>query len=325
MTAAAKGDEIDDIFKSWRSGPGGVVGVIQNGQLEVKRAYGMASVAKKVPMTTATNFDLASVSKQFTATAVLLAAQSGKLQLTDPLGKFLPGLPAYASKVPLESLLNMTSGFPEYDDTVAVTVEDLIETLKDEKPTFAAGKRYEYLNMNYALLTFVMQKVYGCRFGEILQRDIFQPLKMKDTVFLGEEGQKIANRATGYQETAKSWKVSRNDVPGVGDGNVFSNVEDLSRWAIDLLAGSSIIDERWIRQAWTSGVTSKGSKTGYGYGFEIDSHRRHKRISHTGSWNGTSTYIALYPKLGLGVIVLSNREDEDAYGLGEEVEDLYLP
>ena len=299
------------------------MGVVRNGHLIFSKGYGWADVGRRRPNTSRTNFDLASVSKQFTATTVLLQAEKGRLNLRDPLGKYIAGLPAYASRAPLENLLNMTSGLPDYDDSEPVQLSDLVDQLKGDEPGFKPGERYEYLNMNYALLTFVVQKVSAQDLGTVMQREIFAPLRMSRTSFLNKRGQNIEDRAVGYVKKGKDWAVSRNDVPGVGDGNVFSNVEDLSLWAADLLRGSSRIPSS-LGQAWTSGRTLKGKPTGYGYGFEIDTHGGQKRISHSVSWNGTSTYISLYPKVKLAVIVLSNREDEDAYCLGEQVEDLFL-
>ena len=310
--------KIDKIFRGWNRGPGGSVGVVVGGRLVFARGYGLADVAKKTPNTPQTVYDLASVSKQFTATAVLLQAQQGKLTLTDRLDKHISGLPAYAAGTSLERLLTMTSGFPEYDDSQAVKLEDLRETLRSEPGTLKA--EYQYLNMNYALLTFVVQKVAGQPLGEVLQQDIFRPLKMGHTTFLHSKSQRVDRRAIGYKRHKGGWVVSRNDVPGVGDGNVFSSVEDLSLWAIDWLRGSSLLKPEWQRRAWTRAAQD----IDYGFGFEIDEHQGQRRISHSGSWNGTSTYIALYPQRKLAVIVLSNREEEDSYGLGEQVEDLFL-
>ena len=312
--------EIDSIFREWNNGPGGAVGVVQGDRLVVKRGYGYADLAAHTRIDSATNFDLASVSKQFCSTAVLMLAQRGRLRLDDRLDRYLDGLPAYAAGVRLRNLLNMTSGLPDYDDSQPASPKSLVAGLRAGEAAFAPGSRYEYVNLNYALLTFVVERAGAQPMGAFLQQQIFGPLKMKNTHFLSRKDQKIDNRATGYRRAGKEWVVSRNDVPGVCDGNVFSSVEDLARWEIDWLKGSSLLDGSWRKRAWTEGLRSSG----YGYGFEIDRHAGWRRISHTGSWNGTSTYVALYPERKLGVIVLSNREEEDVYALGEQVEDLYL-
>ena len=321
VCGAEPGRAVDDLFANWRNGPGGAVGVVQNDRLVLRRGYGYADVAHKSAIDGATNFDLASVSKQFCATAVLLLAQQGRLKTSDRLDRWLPGLPAYAAPVRLHHLLSMTSGLPDYDDSEPTDLAALVQNLRDEqKLTFAPGKRYEYVNLNYALLTFVVEKAGGQPFGRFLQQRIFGPLKMNHTTFLAVRGQPIKNRALGYRRTPRGWVVSRNDVPGVCDGNVFSNVDDLSLWLRDWLRGSSLLQAGWQQQAWTE----KLAGSGYGYGFEVDEHAGWLRISHTGSWNGTSTYLAMYPQKKLAVVVLSNREEEDVYWLGEQVEDLYL-
>lgn len=314
----------DVIFKKWNDGPGGSVGVVADGHLIWAKGYGYADLAHKTPNTPSTNYDLASLSKQFTAAAVLLQVQHGRLSLTDHLDKYVQDLPVYASKVTIQNLLQMTSGLPDYDDSSQVQLSDLVETLNTEQPSFRPGHRYEYLNMNYALLTFVVEEVAKQKLGQILESQIFQPLGMHQTRFLSKLGQTIPNRAIGYKMTRKGPKVSRNDVPGVGDGNVFSNVQDLSLWAIDLLKGSRIISANLQKAAWTSGETTQAKKTGYGYGFEIGTHLKQKRVSHTGSWNGTSTYLGLYPSAKVAVIVLSNREEEDVEELGEQLAAVYL-
>lgn len=311
----------DTIFRHWKSGPGGAVGVVRGGKLIFQRGYGLSDLKRHQANTPLSNYDLASVSKQFTATCVLILAQEGKLRLSDPLGKFVPKLPSYAARVPLRNLLNMTSGLPEYDDSQAL---DIQATLQGSQPSFAVGQRYEYLNFNYALLTRVVERSSGQPLGQFLSARILGPLHMSRSTFLQRPGQVVQGRATGYAHGDRGWEISRNDVPGIGDGNLFSNVQDLSRWAADWLAGSSLLRSDWVERAWTSGKTSDGEETGYGFGFEIDRHIGQRRISHNGSWMGTSTYISLYPKADLGVIVLSNREDEDVYSLGESLEDLYL-
>ena len=317
--------EIDEIFSSWDGNvPGGAVGVVSNDKLVFAKGYGMADLGKKTANSPATVYDLASVSKQFAALAALAQVQKGKLDLKQGLGTYLPGLPAYAAKTPVENLLNMTSGFPDYDYDQQATRKALIDTLNAEEPSFKAGTKYEYLNMNYALLTYVVQKVASQSMGQVLEYSIFKPLKMTSTVFLSKLGQKIPDRAVGYAKDGDRWVKSVSDGPGVADGNVFSSVNDMALWARDLLRGSSVISAELQKKAWTSGRAGK-DPTGYGYGFEVDEHEGYTRISHSGSWYGTATYIALYPKLKLGVVVLSNREDEDCYGLGEQVEDLYLP
>lgn len=323
--AAPSGSEIDSIFKTWNGKvPGGAVGVVLKDKLVYSKGYGMANLDKGIPSSPQTVYDLASVSKQFCATAVLLQVQKGRLSLKSGLGSYLPGLPDYAAKTPVENLLNMTSGFPDYDYERDPTRDALIETLNDEEPSFRAGARYEYLNMNYALLTYVVQKVAGQSMGQVLEQGIFKPLKMSHSAFLGKAGQGIPNRAVGYVQEGQGWSQSVSDSPGVADGNVFSSVDDLSLWARDLLRGSSLLTPDSLKKAWTSGKAG-GELTGYGFGFEIDEHEGYRRISHTGSWYGTASYLSVYPQLKLAVIVLSNREDEDVYSLGEEVEDLYLP
>jgi CubicO group peptidase (beta-lactamase class C family) len=324
-TAALPSEEIDALFEDCAGGPGGAVGVVTNDRLVFAKGYGYADVAKKTPNTPDTNYDLASVSKQFTATALLVQAQEGKLSVNDPLGDYISGLPEYAASVPLKHLLNMTSGLPDYDYEASVARPSLVEQLNDEDPSFDPGDEYEYLNMNYVLLTYVVEEVTKQKLGRVMEQSIFKPLGMKQTVFLSVPGQRIPNRAKGYVETEDGWEESRDDAPGVGDGNVFSNVNDLSLWARDLLNGSSVLDRKRQRQAWTSGIATDGGKTEYGFGFMVEESDGYTRISHSGSWSGTSTYISFYPEEELAVIVLSNREDEDTSSLGERVEELFLP
>lgn len=324
LVAQPDTEEIDAVFAHWEDGPGGAVGIVLDDRLVFAKGYGYADLARKLPNTPQTVFDLASVSKQFTAASVLLLAQDGALALDDPLGEHLSDLPDYASEITLRMLLGMTSGLPDYDYEGSIELPSLAEQLHEDEPSFEPGAEFEYLNMNYALLTYVVESVSGTGLGDFLKSRISKPLGMEQTVFLSTSGQSIPNRAVGYAEENGTWKVSKNDAPGVGDGNLFSSVDDLSLWARDLLKGSSLLDRQLLTMAWTEGRTSMGRPTGYGLGFEIETEDGLTRVSHTGSWAGTATYISFFPDLGLSVIVLSNREEEACGDLGEQVEELVL-
>ncbi len=311
---------VDRLCAHFEGRPGVSIAIVRNGQPTHLKGYGLADRATRRTITPQSAFDLASVSKQFTAVTVMQLAERGKLSLQDPLGKFFPRIVPYARGVRLDRLLTMTSGLPDYADAADVTLTDLLADLEQGRPAFPAGQRYEYLNMNYALLTRVVEKVTAESFGAVLRGAIFEPMKMSRTTFLARAGQSIPGRVVGYRRTRQGqWQVSQNDAPGIGDGNIFSCGQDMARWAIGWLDGLPLLKPRLRQQAWTRATLTSGKRVDYGYGWEIGE----GCVYHSGSWDGTSTYIALYPAARLGVVVLSNNEDEAVDLLGERLAALY--
>lgn len=311
------------------TGPGVAVAVVANGTVVVTATRGVADLNRRSSLTTRAVFDLASVSKQFTAMAVMLLAEQGKLALEDDARKFLPELPVFnrARPITVADLLHMVSGLADYlslvDSTDGVTNEDVLQLVARSKLQFPTGTRYVYSNTDYEMLALIVKRVSGRTYGAYLQAAIFGPLGMSSSVVLERERQVIPGRVTGYVRKRGAWQVDQNDTPTlVGDGNVFSSVEDLALWD-RALRRHTLVSASMTQKAFTSGVLNSGKATDYSFGWMIDRAGPRGQVSHDGAWNGTSTYIVRDLGNGYTVIALSNITDFDIAALGDRVLALY--
>lgn len=308
---------IEKILKSYfpAGGPGAAIAVVKDGKVLHTAARGFAEIEKKTSVTPDSVFDLASCSKQFTAMAVMILAERGKLALGDDARKVLKELPEYDPKRPIRilDLLHMTAGLDDYlklvKDLSRDTNEDALRLIAARPLRFPTGSKYQYSNTAYNLLAVVVQRVSGESYGEFLAREVFKPLDMKNTLVLERPNQAIPNRVVGYARTRQDWKVDLGDTPNlVGDGGVFSTVTDLARWDRALREGK-LVSEKTLQLAFTSGTLDSGRSTGYGFGWITGTEKPVTVVSHNGGWAGTSTYILRNLKSGLTVIALSNLRD----------------
>lgn len=314
-------------------GPGAAVMVLRDGQPVFKQGFGLANLKTGDRITSSTLFDLASCSKQFTATAVMILADRGKLAVDDDVRKYLPELPEYNKDRPigLTDLLRHTSGVKEYLDLIDVCKRDpdlptnadvLREFVQRKKLAFPTGTRHKYTNTNYVLLAMVVERVGKKSFSRFMQEEVFDPVGMKDTLIFDDD--KLApDRARGYTED-KAGKVRQAGGVNVvtGDGNVMSNLDDLARWEA-ALREHKLVKAETMKKAWTAGTLDDGTEFAYGFGWEVLRRNGRRALEHTGSWDGFSDYILRYPDDGLAVVVLCNVEC-DQVSIGRKVAALYL-
>jgi len=312
-------------------GPGAAVAVIRDGRLEFVGARGLAAVPRRGEparrLTADRAFDLASCSKQFTAMAVLLLAQDGKLSLDDEVHRWVPEILTYdrARPIRVRDLLNMTSGLADYLTLVRAqssTLEQAATAVGRKPLQFRTGSRYTYSNTDYMLLGLIVRRASGVRYGDFLRARIFDRLGMTHTAVL-EGAVEIPNRVYGYRRNrAGYWLLDVGDTPGiVGDGGVFSTLEDLALWDRGLRAYALLREPELRRLLRELGVLDSGVSTGYSAGWAFDSRRR--AVWHTGGWNGTSTYILRFLDKDLSVIVLSNWDEGPSQKLGDAIAALY--
>lgn len=304
-------------------GPGCAVAVVKGGRIVHLKGYGLADVRAGKPLTPDSVFDLASVSKQFTAACILLLADRGRLKVDDDVRRYLPELQAGKNVLRIANLLGMTSGLPEYEtDEAGATPESVLEEVADQRRRFAPGARYVYTNTNYALLTLVLQRVTGTTQRQFLRQNLFDPLGMKSSDFLERDDYRAPGQVRGYAKAESGRaELSEHPVTGLGDGNVLSTARDMATWLLALRKQAILKKSTWQR-AWTSGKLSGGEETGYGFGFEVQDKPR--CVYHSGSWYGTATYMAWYPEEDYGVVVLSNLEDSPVDELADGMDALYL-
>lgn len=313
--------DIDALMHDYAGdGPGAALLLLRDGEALVRRGYGRADLEAGVRVTPQTNFRLASISKQFTAAAVLLLAQDGALRLDDPVRRWLPELPATADAVTLHHLLTHTSGLVDYEDLMA---PDAIEQVHDgdvlrllaahERLYFAPGSDYRYSNSGYALLALVVERASGMRYARFLRERIFLPLGMRDAVAFEDGVSTVAHRAYGYSLDDGAWRrTDQSSTSAVlGDGGIYASIDDLAKW------DAALYDDRLLSDASRALAFAAHVPTGepdvdaYGYGWRL----RGDALWHSGETIGFRNVIVRRPRQRLTVVLLSNRNDPEPYAL----------
>ncbi len=324
--------------------PGLAVIVLRSGDVAFRRSYGLANLDSRAAITSDTDFRLASFTKQFTATCIMLLVHDGKLSYEDRLTKIFPDFPAYGSAITVRMLLTHTSGLKDYEDLYAAQFPGVegskVPQIHDtqilalmERQTgtdFAPGSQWRYSNTGYALLAMVVERVSGKPFGDFLRERIFVPLGMKSTLAYEKGKNEVPHRALGYTKENGNWiEADQSSTSAVlGDGGIYSNVEDLARWD-RALRDHTLMTAAEMQPAFAPVKTSGGAKTDdgepteYGFGWFLDPYKGRKRAWHSGTTTGFRTYIARFTDEGLTIIILCNRDDLKPGNLAERVVDLY--
>jgi CubicO group peptidase (beta-lactamase class C family) len=296
--------------------PGSALLVLRDGKPIQTKVEGAADVESGRKITAKTNFRLASITKQFTATAILLLAKDGKLAVDDPASNHLADWPSYASAVTIRHLLTHTSGLPDYDNDVPDSTPQLADAdvlrfvQKQSRLLFASGAKYSYSNTGYAILALIVESASQQAFPAFLKARIFQPLGMKSTVAHVEGRDIVANRAYGHSRSGGAWRRSDQSATSavLGDGGIYSNLNDLAKW-IRALDRCTLLDCETLKRSWTSATLNDGTPTNYGFGWRLETRHGHRVISHTGETRGFRNALLRYPDRGLVVILLTNRNE----------------
>jgi CubicO group peptidase (beta-lactamase class C family) len=309
--------------------PGAAVLVLHDGVPVFRRGYGLAVVEDATPVTPRSNFRLASVSKQFTAAAILLLAQDGTLTLDDPVRRWLPSLPAAADAVTLRHLLSHTSGLLDYEDlmpsgsTAQVHDADVLRLLEGQNRTlFAPGSTYRYSNSGYALLALVVGRASGQDFATFLRQRIFLPLGMAGTVAHQDGVDAVTDRAYGYSPVDGHWqRTDQSPTSAVlGDGGLYSSLDDLARWDAALY-DDRLLQAPWRQQAFTPATrTDEPDVPFYGFGWRLNGGAQW----HSGESIGFRNVILRYPERHLTVIILTNRDGPEPYPLALKIAQRWL-
>lgn len=339
--------QIDALFSSLilNREPGAAVLVVKNGRVAFAHGYGVTDLRTRRPIDGRTNFRLASLTKQFTAAAVMLLVGDGKLRYEDSLTGIFPDFPEYGRAITIRHLLTHTSGLPDYEDLMppyddATPVEEVqikdIEVLdllkSQEAGMFVPGSRWAYSNSGYVLLGLVVEKVSGRSFAEFLKERIFLPLGMTNTVAYERGKNEVANRAYGHTRKGDRWLETDQSPTSatLGDGGIYSSLEDLAKWG-DALRQRTLLSESEIQQVLTpvdvpgEGPTEPdGTHAAYGFGWFLNPWKGHTRMWHYGETRGFRTAIQRFLDDGLTVIILCNRADLDVQALALNVAEFYL-
>ncbi len=330
------GQGIDSLFARWNTAesPGAAVVVTDKDKTVIVRCYGLASVEHQIPITPSTRFELASVSKPFTAFAVLLLEKAGRLSLDDDIQLHLPELPDYGSPITVRDLLHHTSGLSDWVRVRGyaglrrgdqISLDDLLGMVKRQRQLeFEPGTKWSYSNTNYALLAEIVARVTGRPFAEWTRENVFAPLGMHDTSFPPEGASVIPNRASAYyirDEGPVRSHVEDFEIPG--PAHAFSTIADMAKWIGNMRTGR--IGGTEIAQGMrTKGVLKNGEEIFYGAGLGMGEYRGVRTAGHSGQTGAFKTELIYCPDIEVGVVVLANVRSISAADKAREVLDLYL-
>ena len=349
VSAQVANNQIDAVFNSLKStnAPGAAVLVVRNGKPVFRRGYGVTDLRTRTLINPVTDFRLASFTKQFTATCIMLLVHDGKLHYDDHLTDVFPEFPAYGKSITVRSLLNHTSGLPDYEEILMKqypnTPGDKIPQILDagvlkslERQAagqFPPGSKWQYSNSGYAVLAMIVEKVSGKPFGQFLHDRIFVPLKMNSTLAYEKGKNEVPHRAYGHtKEKDGTWRETDQSPTSavLGDGGIYTSIDNLEKWD-RALREHTLLSETEMQPALTpveptSGPAKfrSGKTLSYGFGWFLDPYQGHRRMYHDGETIGFLTTIQRLPDDNLTVIVLANRTDVDPQALALKVADLYL-
>jgi CubicO group peptidase (beta-lactamase class C family) len=328
---------VDRIFAGWtsRATPGCAVGVARDGRAILERAYGMANLEYDAPNTAETIFEAGSVSKQFTATAVVLLALDGKLALDDPIRKYLPELPAVDQPITIRHMLHHISGLRDWGVVAAAagwprgsrahTQAHVLDIMSRQHAlNYPVGSEYLYSNSNYNLSAMIVERVSGMPFSEFTRKRIFEPLGMTSTSWRDDYTRVVKGRSTAYSSSgAGPWRLDMPFENAHGNGGLLTTVDDLLKWnqnfVTSAVGGAALLNELQQR-----GRLTNGRDISYALGLVVDDYRGVPEISHTGATGGYRAFLARYPRQKLSVALLCNVGNANPGGLGHRIADVFL-
>ena len=312
--------------------PGVSLAICRDGKVVLARGYGLANVELDVPVGPETVFQTGSVGKQFTAMAVMMLVDEGKLGLDDPIVKYFPGAPATWQGITVRHLLTHTSGIKDWEGKTDLdyrkdyTEDELVQVAMRLPPDFAPGTQWSYSNTGYVLLGILVHKVSGKFYGDFLAERVFSPLGMESTRIISESDI-VKNRAAGYtleQGMLRNQEWVSPSLNTTADGSLYTTTLDMAKWDAALWARRFLRPESY-QAMWSPVKLRDGTTFPYGFAWAFDLQRREPVIQHTGSWQGFKTAIVRYPGRKLTVIVLSNLAEAEPDRLATTVAGLVEP
>jgi CubicO group peptidase (beta-lactamase class C family) len=327
---------IDDVFAHWNkpNSPGCALAVIKEGKVVYERGYGCANLEYGTPITPSTVFNIASVSKQFTAMSVLLLVQQGKLSLDDDIRKYISEVPDFGRVITIRHLMHHSSGLRNFEDLLVIagwrtedviTREDVLNMVSHQKElNFSPGDEYLYCNTGYHLLAEIVARVSGQSLAEFADANIFKPLGMTNTHFHDDHERIVRNRASSYRrEGNKSFKNAFSNASVVGGGGMYSTVEDLAKW-VDNFDQGRVGGPAVLKQIHEQGALKNGQTSRYACGLFIDEYKGKKLVEHGGGTSGYRSDIIRFPDQKVAVVLLGNTSEIDPAQLTRQVADIVL-
>jgi CubicO group peptidase (beta-lactamase class C family) len=333
--AAELTPQVDRVFATFTPAtPGCAVGVGVDGAQVLARGYGTADLEHDVPISPDTIFEAGSVSKQFTAAAVLLLARDGKLALDDQVRTYIPELPDYGAPLTIRHMLNHTSGLRDWGSvesiagwprtTRAYTHAHVLDIVSRQRSVnFTPGTHWSYSNTGYNLAAILVSRVAMMPFAEFTRVRLFEPVGMTHTSWRDDHTRIVKNRAIGYEESNGAFHTDMPFEDVHGNGGLLTTVGDLLKWN-EHFWSPKVGDAAFVAEEQRPVTFSGGSGHGYGLGLMIDEHRGVRQVDHSGSTAGYLAHLARYPDQHVSVAVLCNVSNAGATGRAYEVADLYL-
>ena len=294
--------------------PGAAAIVTRKGQILLRKGYGMADMELKVPIEPDMVFRLGSVTKQFTAVAILMLEEQGKLSVQDPITKFLPDYPTQGHTITVENLLTHTSGIRSYTSMPEwqplwrkdFSLAELIDFFKNQPMDFAPGERWLYDNSGYILLGAIIEKASGQSYEDFIRKSLFEPLQMNHSYYDHTE-RIIPRRVKGYQRSGQGYENAPylSMSQPYAAGSLASSVDDLAAWN-QALWENRLLKKESLAKAHKPFVLKDGRATGYGYGWTIASYAGHRTVEHGGGIHGFATYVLSMPDDDVFVAILTN-------------------
>jgi CubicO group peptidase (beta-lactamase class C family) len=335
---ASLSDKVDKIFARWDSGdsPGCALAVIKVGHIVYKRGYGMADLDHNIPIGPVSIFHVASISKQFTAAAIVLLAQEGKLSLDDEARKYIPELPDFGEPITIRHLIHHTSGLRDQWELLElagwrysldlITDEDVMAVISRQKAlNFKPGSRHLYCNTGYTLLAQIVKRVSGQSLREFTLSRMFRPLGMNNTHFRDDHAEIVKNQAYGYvrDRTNASFRLSVTNFDTAGATSLLTTVEDLALWDQNFyqprMGGKELIDQLLER-----GKLKDGKELDYAFGLSLGKYRGLATVDHAGSDAGYRADLLRFPNQHFSVACLCNLGETNPSRLTRLIADLYL-
>lgn len=326
--------KIDSLLSNYNENePGVAIGLVKNNQLIYEKYFGLANLDYEIPIYKETSFHVASVSKQFTAFAILLLEDEGKLSLEDDIGIYLPEMHKFEPKITIRHLLNHTSGLKDkynllrlsgwtLDDVI--TNEQVLEIIfNQETLNFKLNEKHMYSNANYALLAEIVARVSKMSFAEFTHKRIFEPLQMYDSKFVDQKGQVVKNKSLSYFKVDLIYVEDLFNNFSVGATNLNTTITDLSKWANNFDA-KRIGNDRIFKRMHTQTPLRNGNLYGYAGGQFINTYKGFKRIEHSGQDASYQSYLARFPELNLSIIFTNTNGEINGAQMVYDIMDICL-
>lgn len=330
-----KATRIDQIMSKWDTddSPGASVAIVHNGAIVFSKGYGISNMEYGIPIDTESIFHTASISKQFTAFAIMLLAEENKLSLDDDIREYIPEVPDFGETITLRHLANHTSGIRDQwsllvmagwrmDDVI--TTEHILKLVSQQKElNFKPGEQFLYSNTGFTLLAEVVSRVSGMSFSTFAKQRIFEPLHMKNSLFYDDHERLVKNRVYSYVENSSGYKKLVLSYATAGATSLFTTPEDLTNWVINfdrMIVGS----RETMQEMHRKGILNDGDSTDYSLGQSIGIYNGLYNVRHGGADAGYRTFISRFPDQDFAVVIFGNDASFDPRRIAYQLTDLYL-